>query len=194
MIDWGVIMGRKTVKKNPLRGERVKEVIKDSGMLQCDFAKNVLHCDKNTLSYKVNGDRNVTESDIELICSWAKSERKDIRKEWLLCLDDFKTTSEWFAAVANRNWNTDGAVEDLIKLHGYTISEYTDPRILTDEDGREYQQLLIALTAPSGSIRYFRPEEFTEFKNNINNIVEGLLLLEFKPRFGDPTKEYSKQK
>lgn len=185
-------MENKATKINPLRGERVKEVIKDSGMEQWMFARDVLHCSANHLSYKVNGHRKVTEADIDLICNWAEKNGKDIRKEWLLGLDDFKTTAEWFAAAANRNRNTNGAVEDLIEFHGYTISEYVDPRILTNEDGREYRQLFIALTAPNGSIRYFRPEEFSAFKRNINNIVEGLLLLEFKPRFGDPTKEYSK--
>ena len=179
---------------NRLRGQRVKTVIKDSGMMQLKFASEVLHCSENHLSYKVHGHRKVTEEDIDHICSWAEKNGKDIRKEWLLGLDDFKTTAEWFAAAANRNRNTNGAVEDLITSHGYTISEYVNPKILTDEDGREYRQLLIALTAPNGSIRYFLPEEYNLFKNNINNIVEGLLLLEFKPRLGDATKEYNKQK
>ena len=187
-------MGRRNIEINPIRGERVKELIKDSGMTQSDFAKEVLNCSINHLSYMVKGHRTVSEQTIDIVYDWAISRGIDVRKEWLLCLDDIKTEKEWFTISSQHSIDRYRAVNTLIESHGYRLSEYIYPKVLTDEEGREYQQTFVVLTAPNGYIHYFKPEEYRAFQNNINNIVEGLLLLECKPPIGDALKEYIKQK
>ena len=79
-------------------------------------------------------------------------------------------------------------IEQVIVSHHYQISE-SRSEVKVDEEGREYHDVLIEIRAPDGSARYMRPAEFAEFKKNIHDIIEGMLLLKFKKNH-DGAKEY----
>lgn len=75
---------------NPECGRRLGELIKSSGMKREEFAKR-LPCNPQHISNIVCGRRNLTLGMAQRI----KSEIfPEIRLEWLLCIDNFKTLEE----------------------------------------------------------------------------------------------------
>ena len=83
-------MPRKTVKINPIRGKRLKELISESEYSRTEFASKVGYSPEH-LSYIVNGRRNLTEDCAKAVISIFT----DVRLEWLLGFDDIKTVSEF---------------------------------------------------------------------------------------------------
>lgn len=75
---------------NPECGRRLGELIASSGMTREEFAK-MLPCNPQHISNIVCGRRNLTLSMAQRIISEIFPE---IRLEWLLCIDNFKTPEE----------------------------------------------------------------------------------------------------
>lgn len=70
-------------------GERLKQAILSTGPSQKDFAENIAHVTPVHLSAVIRGKRKLTEQLAALA-----ADATGVRKEWLLCEDDFKTEAE----------------------------------------------------------------------------------------------------
>lgn len=83
-------MSKNRVNRNPECGRRLKELITSNGMTRDKFAER-LPCSTGHISSIIYGKRSLTIDMAQRI----KSEIfPDIRIEWLLCIDDFKTQEE----------------------------------------------------------------------------------------------------
>lgn len=83
-------MGRKHVEINPECGRRLKQLLIENDVKQGAFAADQLHCHPQHISNIVNGRRSLTPEMAQDIAKVFP----DIRVEWLLCEDDFKTEAE----------------------------------------------------------------------------------------------------
>ena len=136
------------------------------------------HSEKQ-IGYIERGQRKISLNYARLL-----SQVFNVDSAYLLCESDFKTPEEKetaeeskFHAAFARRLKRDELVDDLIAAHGYTLRAIDKPS--TDENGREYLETMIEIKSRSGACRFMRLEEYHDFRNSINNIVEGLLLVEF---------------
>ena len=136
------------------------------------------HSEKQ-IGYIERGQRKISLNYARLL-----SQVFNVDSAYLLCESDFKTPEEKetaeeskFHAAFARRLKRDELVDDLIAAHGYTLRAIDKPS--TDENGREYLETRIEIKSRSGACRFMRLEEYHDFRNSINNIVEGLLLVEF---------------
>lgn len=91
-------------------GERLKQAILSTGTSQKDFAENIAHVTPVHLSAVIRGKRKLTEQLAALAADAA-----GVRKEWLLCEDDFKTEAEKEEAEQREILRPDGpAVTTLL--------------------------------------------------------------------------------
>lgn len=99
-------MGRKPVKINPKKGERVKQLLNEYNVTQKEIAA-VLHYSPEQISYIVNGKRDLTEPAAQELVDYFNSlsdEDADkprqlsklIRLSWLMGYDDNKTEMQAF--------------------------------------------------------------------------------------------------
>lgn len=89
---------------NKKRGERLKQAIVSTGASQKDFAENIAHVTPVHLSAVIRGKRKLTEQLAALV-----ADATGVRKEWLLCEDDFKTEAEKEEAEKREVLNPDGS-------------------------------------------------------------------------------------
>lgn len=85
-------------------GERLKQAIVSTGASQKDFAENIAHVTPVHLSAVIRGKRKLTEQLAALV-----ADATGVRKEWLLCEDDFKTEAEKEEAEKREVLNPDGS-------------------------------------------------------------------------------------
>lgn len=91
-------------------GERLKQAILSTGTSQKDFAENIAHVTPVHLSAVIRGKRKLTEQLAALA-----ADATGVRKEWLLCEDDFKTEAEKEEAEQREALNPDGsAVTEIL--------------------------------------------------------------------------------
>ena len=102
-------MGRKPVKINPKKGERVKQLLNEYNVTQKEIAA-VLHYSPEQISYIVNGKRDLTEPAAQELVDYFNSlsgedadkprqlrqSSKLIRLSWLMGYDDYKTEMQAF--------------------------------------------------------------------------------------------------
>lgn len=102
-------MGRKPVKINPKKGERVKQLLNEYNVTQKEIAA-VLHYSPEQISYIVNGKRDLTEPAAQELVDYFNSlsgedadkprqlrqSSKLIRLSWLMGYDDYKTETQAF--------------------------------------------------------------------------------------------------
>lgn len=79
-------MGRKRTEINPIRGERLRKLLKDHGIDQNDFATMINYSEEH-ISYIINGKRNLTVDAAERIVEMFPG----TRIEWLLGYDSYET-------------------------------------------------------------------------------------------------------
>lgn len=79
-------MARKNIEINQASGKRIKELLKENKITQIDFA-DTIHCTSEHLSAIINGRRRLTEDTARSIVL----QFPNIRYEWLMGYDDFKT-------------------------------------------------------------------------------------------------------
>lgn len=92
-------------------GERLKQAILSTGTSQKDFAENITHVTPVHLSAVIRGKRKLTEQLAALAADAA-----GVRKEWLLCEDDFKTEAEKEEAEQREILRPDGPIMTAILL------------------------------------------------------------------------------
>ena len=96
---------------NKKRGERLKQAIVSTGASQKDFAENIAHVTPVHLSAVIRGKRKLTEQLAALV-----ADATGVRKEWLLCEDDYKTEVEKEEAEQREMLRPDGPVVTTLFL------------------------------------------------------------------------------
>ncbi len=167
-------MGRRKLLIDPVRGERLGELLNENGLTQKSFADSV-DISPVRLNKIIKGTNQLTEEVADIVISRFPK----IRKAYLLNLDNFKTEDERAAAIIKTSVNCTSCVEQLIVLHGYSIEEQTDSR----------GKIRIALTSPYGSVKYFSSKEYLSFLRSLNDSFEGQLLFQTR-QLTDRAKEY----
>ena len=159
-------------------GQKLKDLLREAQITQEELAEQVERT-PNYISMIICGKRNLTPALASKIVELEVFKKKGVRKEYLLGFDEFKTDKERASAIIKKSVNRRTCVEQLIVLHGYSIEELTTP------DGK----IRIALTAPSGNIRYFTGKEYLSFLNSLDDVFESQLMFQFR-QLTDGTKEY----
>ena len=102
--------------------------------------------------------------------------------EYFLCESDYKNDAErhaakaeQFADVFGQSLQKESLISDLIEAHGYSVNYFSD----LDNDGFVTSESVIIKSA-SGQAQTMSIDEYRVFRNKINDIVEGLLLLEMQ--------------
>lgn len=113
-------MAKRRAVINPIRGERLRQVLSEHKMDQKELAEKMGYT-KEHISYIINGKRNLTPEAAESIVKIFP----DIRIGWLLGIEDHKTNSDVISAKMNEKIMNLEATETLlkfsIKYSGYDI-------------------------------------------------------------------------
>ena len=156
----------------------MRKVRTDNGLNQEQFAELIGLDNYKVISPMEKGRRSISEKTAHKVIK----KFPNIRLQWLLGYDDYETEDDLINANSWHRFDRIELTEQLIRAHGYEIGEYTDPQILTDEEtGKEYHRVFTTITAPSGAIKHIETADYLKLLGSINNVLEGLLLLEFKP-------------
>ena len=118
-------MGRNPVEINPIRGQRLKQLLSKQNMMQRELAE-ALGCTKEHISYIVRGKRNLTQEIAEKIILLFPH----IPFNWLMGYDDFESDlskevyafGQWGKEEETRR----KAVKALAFLSGYEIEDTYD--------------------------------------------------------------------
>ena len=189
----------KVKRDNKLCGQRLKELCEMSGFSKyTEYASTVLNCTPEHFANMRSGGRPITEQTARIAIDYynrnIQNEDDRILLDWLLGIVDYRTMNERSQVSETRALNNNEFAKGLIKSHGYKIEETLYPKVEIDpESGKEYQRAFIQITSPSGASRYMRPDEYNALINNINNIVEGLLLVEFQQNTNGATSYWRRK-
>lgn len=193
-------MGRKRVRVNTIRGERLKKLLKEKGVDQQTLADMIGYSEEH-ISYIVNGKRNLTEDAAERIIELFPG----TRLSWLLGCDDYETEDERVDSIIGRNHTRRDLICNLISLHGYAVSRSNlhpagischlqYPPGISDEDilKRIHSTLpepVISIKAPSGSCRFIENCDYERILKNIDDYIEMQFSFLFR-NLTDGAKEY----
>ncbi len=118
------------------------------------------------------------------------SQALDIRPEYLLLKDDFRTEAERIKAITGKAWSRQDLIRNLIALHGYAINDVTSSQpIRPGEDGREYRETKFSITSAEGKVRFLSSKELNGLIKGIDDHIEKELLFQFR-KLSDGAKEY----
>lgn len=113
-------MGRSKVEINPIRGKRLQTIIKESGESNISFAKRFGYSAEH-ISQIIIGKRRLTDAFVERIIA----EYPKYRIEWLLGIDNFKTSTELvlrpLAEAAQEHDTMFLSLSALALINDYTI-------------------------------------------------------------------------
>lgn len=151
-------MSRKKIEINPKCGERISLVLKEHKISQKQLADG-LYYTQQQISRVVTGKDRLTEDLAKNITGFLKSNNiaTDIRYEWLMCMDDFKTEGERIHSICSQSIERDEIINRLIELHGYKVALekiFTSEGKDTEEDQLEADKK--ALAEWSGSSCHLR--------------------------------------
>lgn len=125
-------MGRKQVKINAIRGKRLGELLKEHGIDQREFAREINYSEEH-ISYIINGKRNLTPDAAEKIVE----KFPGTRIGWLLGYEDYKTNRDKIGAVAQEKLDNQLAVETIFDFAadflGYRLESPETHGITRDE-------------------------------------------------------------
>ena len=156
-----------------LRGLSREELIEKIELLPDNHGKDR---SVKQLSYIETGARKLSKEYAFLL-----SQVLNIRVEYFLLKDDYKTEIERIgASTANRN-EKQQLILDLIKLHFYEVNDATQGMpIKTDSRGNKYQEQTLKMISPRGSIRYFSHKELLALINQIDDYIEMQCAFQFR--------------
>lgn len=173
-------MARKRSEVNAIRGKRLGELLSWHGIDQKDFAEKIGYT-KEHISYIINGHRNLTIDAAEKIVKIFP----DIRIEWLMGYDDYRTQIDVDAAPLVHEMDvrkgSRGAMQILSKLAGYEITTENHSgerhyRVALNSDGCSLEQVDLVYIISKGGKEIARCDdsryhalakevaEFAEFK------------------------------
>lgn len=179
-------MGIRTQTKEEMfeAGKRVKECRLLRGLSREELVEKIELLPDNhgkdrsvkQLSYIETGARKLSKEYAFLL-----SQALNIRVEYFLLKDNYKTEIERIgASTTNRNEKR-GLILDLIKLHFYEVKDATQEMpIKTDDRGNKYQEPTLKLISPRGSIRYFSHKELLTLINQIDDYIEMQCAFQFR--------------
>lgn len=165
--------GKRVKECRLLRGLSREELIEKIELLPDNRGKNR---SEKQLSYIETGVRKLSKEYAFLL-----SQALNIRVEYFLLKDDYKTEIERIgASTTNRNEKQE-LILDLIKLHFYEVNDATQEMpIKTDSRGNKYQEQTLKMISPRGSIRYFSHKELLALINQIDDYIEMQCAFQFR--------------
>lgn len=187
-------------------GRRIRECRKMRGLSRMELMDKIELLPDNgekvrsekQIGYLENGTRILSLEYANLI-----AQALQVRVEYLLLKDDFKTEDERASYIGQSGDSRKRMIEQLIELHGYrsaferwdakTCHLQYPPDISDDEALERIRDTrpdpIISITAPSGAIRYIERREYFRIVKNIDDYIEMQLCFLFRKR-GDAAKEY----
>lgn len=192
---------------NPFKtGERIRECREMRGLSRKQLVDEIVLLPDNgekersekQISYLENGTRALSLEYANLI-----AQALQVRIEYLLLKDDFKTMDERMSSIWQRNDLRENLIKQLIELHGYSSClESWDgvtchlqyPPGISDKEALERihktkPEPRISVTAPSGAIRWIDRCDYFRIVNDIDDYIEMRLSFLFR-RLHDGAKEY----
>lgn len=158
-------MPRPKLELNPIRGKRLKQIIREKGISQQALSKTI-HISQQAISAMVNERANLTETTAKAVIKLYP----EYRYEWLMGYDDFKTRddmylskfSERFKAVSNQM----DFMNCVFRLNGYIIKYIeNDPNVPNIEFEKDYY----AIFDGSNMIAKLSIEEFQNLNEELSN-------------------------
>lgn len=131
-------MARKRIEINPICGQRAKELLKNSSISQGEFASRINYTEQH-LSQVLNGKKTLTDEMADKFCEFFP----DVRKEWLLGYDDFKTNADFDFFVRKHRekeqsaWEKYSAIEKYLFNLGYDFSSDGKTITLSSSSGEK---------------------------------------------------------
>lgn len=167
-----------------LMGQRLKECREICGLSQAQLTEKVENLKDNRgkvrsakqLSYLENGTRALSVEYAELL-----SQALNVRSEYLLLKDDFRTEADRIAAIAGMRHSRNDLIIEILRCHGYSVEDATQSMpIQVDEQGREFRVAMVSLISPRGSTRLFTNEDFLKFLSQIDDSIEMQSAFQFR--------------
>lgn len=153
-------------------GKRLKLLRKEKRYNQHEVAALIFVHPKTYSAYE-NDRRTVTRETAHRL-----ADVFNVSEEWILCETDFRSAAErhehysqQLNGAIGQSLSRDRLVHDLIESHGFTV-EYSDRM----EGNSIVTSVLI--NGSNGDFREMSLSEFGDFKQKINDVVRGLLLVE----------------
>ena len=173
-------MGKVTDNCNSmfLMGQRLKECRDIRGLSQDQLAEAVEKLSDNRgktrsakhISYLENGARAMSVEYANLL-----AQALNIRPEYLLLKDDFKTESERIHALTFGEHEVYDLIIEVMKLHGYEIVaetfDYEPPEI--DEKGNEYRRVHYGIKSQeNAACAYIGHDEINRLLKEVDDFIE----------------------
>ena len=153
------------------QSERIRKLRKEKHLTQKEVA-DAIHCHVKHYSAMENAKRSITRETAN-----ALSHVFDVSEAYILGETVYRTEAEKHAATEAKLFNiitnSDG-IERVIRAHGYEITFIDD----TDQSGF-LNSYSIEIRNSNGHCCMSK-SRYESFKQTINDVVEGLLLLEIK--------------
>lgn len=189
-----------------LAGERLRECRKLRGMTLEQLAECIELLPGNNgkvrsakqISYIENGTRTLSAEYALLL-----SEALNVRIEYLLLKDEYKTEEERIGSIIEHNSTRQDYICNLITLHGYETAEerhrasccrlsyppgLSGSKIL--ERARAIKpEPIISIKSPSGSTKYMEYSEYVNLLQSIDDYIEMRLSFLFR-KLTDGAKEH----
>ncbi len=154
------------------RGERLKQLREERRLKQREVA-DLIHVHVKHYSAMENNKREVTRETAHLLADVFYVDEK-----WILCETDFRNAeerhehySQQLNGAIGQSFSRDKLVHDLIEAHGFSV-EYSDRM----EGNSIVTSVLI--NGSNGDFREMSLSEYAAFRQKINDVVRGLLLVE----------------
>jgi len=164
---------------NPEHGKRLSECLNDKKMSQKELAEKSGYT-KQYISYIVTGKKNMSSESAEVFANILH-----IRKEYLLCKDNYKTFDDFFDEISSENEMAKKAALSLLKVHGISISEPFERKLVGKEleDYMAYykpfglipiepRDILVRVQAYEETPQEFNASEIFEFIERIIEFAE----------------------
>lgn len=133
---------------NKKRGKRLRQAVLSVSETQKDFAYNIGNVTPTHLSAMIRGTRNITDQFAGLVANAA-----GVRKEWLLCEDDFKTEAEKEEAEKREVLNPDGAA----------VTEFLFGKILERMVNHVAKDYGVQITEIQQKLLYYEVHHYTNY-------------------------------
>lgn len=153
-------------------GGRLKQLREERRLKQREVA-DLIHVHVKHYSAMENDNRTVTRENAHLLADVFRVDEK-----WILCETDFRSAAErhehysqQLNGAIGQSFSRDKLVHDLIEAHGFTV-EYSDSM----EGNTVVTSVLIK--GSNGDFREMSLSEYGAFRQKINDVVRGLLLVE----------------
>lgn len=178
------------------RGRRVKQLLHECNVRQVELADRI-GVSPEHLSAILNGKRTLTLEHAQSIAKLF-----NIRFEWIMCFDDFRTESARVNATLSGPSDRKALIERLMEIHGFTHKEQHDKEIrdfvervyleyapgsLSDDEilqmayqKERFPDPVITVIGPSGKEAHMNYCEYWRIIQDIDDYIEMRLSILFK--------------